>query len=76
MITPAIIKIIFWIGLVICVVFSLSLILAGLTAYGGGVQVFIGILTLIFSPIIVRVQCELLIIVFKIHESLVELKNK
>lgn len=77
MITPAIIKIIFYIGLVISVLGSIGMIIYGMNAYyGGGVQVLIGILSLIFSPIIVRVYCELLIIIFKIHESLVEIKNK
>ncbi|WXR61076.1 DUF4282 domain-containing protein [Peptostreptococcaceae bacterium AGR-M142] len=77
MITPVIIKIIFYIGLVVSILSSLGMIFRGMTShYYGGSSVIIGILMLIFSPILVRVYCELLIIAFKIHESLVEIKNK
>ncbi|SDJ91269.1 DUF4282 domain-containing protein [Natronincola ferrireducens] len=77
MMTPAIIKIIFYIGLVLSVLVSLGMIISGMNAYyGGGAQVFLGIIMLFLSPITIRVYCELLIVIFKIHESLVEIKNK
>lgn len=77
MITPGIIKIVFYVGLAFSILLSLGIIISGLNSYyGGGMQVFGGIILLILSPIIVRVQCELLIVIFKIHESLVEIKNK
>lgn len=77
MITPAIIKIIFYIGTAISVLISLGIIIKGMdTYYGGGFMVFIGIISLVLSPLIIRIYCELLIIIFKIHESLVEIKNK
>lgn len=77
MITPGIIKIVFLIGLGVSVLASLAMIIMGFNSYyGGGAQVFFGILMLVLSPIIVRVQCELLIIMFKIHESLEDIKRK
>lgn len=77
MITPAIIKIVFYLGIIASVISGLLMIFSGINAYyGGGFEVFAGILTIIFMPIIVRIYCELLIVIFKIHESLIEIKNK
>ncbi|MBF4694519.1 DUF4282 domain-containing protein [Fusibacter sp. Q10-2] len=77
MITPTLIKIIFYIGIIMSTLGGLGMILNGLRyPFGGGVHVFLGLLTLVISPIIVRVYCELLIVVFKIHDSLNEIKNK
>lgn len=77
MITPSIIKIVFYLGIIASIITGLAMIFSGINAYyGGGVQVFMGILTIIFMPIAVRIYCELLIVIFKIHESLVEIKNK
>lgn len=77
MLTPVIIKIIFYIGLVVSILAGLLMIFSGVTSYyGGGAQVFAGILVLVLSPIGVRVYCELLIVIFKINENLVELNNK
>jgi len=72
MITPTIIKILFWLGLVVSVIAGFILIVTGATSrYGGGGQVLIGLLTLVIGPLAVRLQCEFIIIMFKIHESLV-----
>lgn len=77
MITPVIIKIIFIIGLIITTLIGLSMVFSGLRAhYGGGVQVFFGLIILIFGPVFVRVNCELMIVVFKIHEALEDIKRK
>lgn len=77
MITPSIIKIVFYLGIIASIISGLAMIFSGINAYyGGGVQVFTGILTIVFMPIVVRIYCELLIVIFKIHESLIEIKNK
>ncbi len=77
MITPTLIKIIFYIGIIMSTLTGLSMIFSGMRAhFGGGIQVFLGLLTLVISPIVVRVYCELLIVIFKIHDSLNEIKNK
>ena len=77
MITPVIIKVLFYIGVIISILIGISLILNGVNAYfGGGALVFLGLLTIILGPIMVKVYCEILIVIFKIHESLVEIKNK
>jgi len=44
--------------------------------FEGGFFVIQGLLTMIIGPLIVRVYCELLIIFFKINDSLNDLNKK
>ena len=67
---------IFWIGVAICVIGGIIGIVSGLNSrYGGGSEVFTGLMMLILGPLVVRIYCELLIIIFRIHETLVEIKK-
>lgn len=76
MITPIIIQIIFWVGVVVCIIYSLILITAGAGArYGGGTEVLAGLLMLLLGPLFVRVGCEILILLFRMDETLAEIKN-
>lgn len=76
MLTPIIIKIVFWIGVGASVLMGLFTVITGLTAhFGGGAQVVMGLLTIVLGPLVVRIYCELLIIMFKMHESLAEMKT-
>jgi ABC-type dipeptide/oligopeptide/nickel transport system permease subunit len=76
MVTPVIIQIIFWVGVVICVIAGLVYIGAGLTArYADGATVGKGILLLALGPLLVRIYCEILIIFFRINETLTEIKH-
>ena len=71
MIVPSIIKGIFYLGVGLCLLFGVMLIGSGLTStFGGGAQVFGGLMVILIGPIIIRIQCELIIILFKIHEEL------
>ena len=75
MIAGDIIKYVFW-------------ALAGLTIIGGLLSALFALFSgdiitflmcLVFTvlgPVIIRIYCELMIVLFKIHESLVEIKNK
>ena len=77
MVTPLIIKIIYWIGIVASVVSGLVSIIQGINSYyGGGAMVIGGLLMIILGPIFTRVWCELMIVMFKIYENLVELNSK
>jgi len=77
MLTPMAIQIIFWIGVAACVILALVGIVSGASApVGGGRQVLGGILTLLLGPIVVRISCELLIVVFRILDVLTEIKEK
>ena len=75
MITPTIIKFLFWLGLGISVIVGLILIVTGVTTrYGGGGQALLGVLVLVMGPLAVRLQCEFIMVIFKIHETLVQIR--
>lgn len=75
MITPKIIKVLFWIGLVVSGIYGLILIFAGL-GEGEGILSILGLVVFVVGALITRVYSELLIIMFKIHETLNDIKNK
>ncbi|MEW6212472.1 MAG: DUF4282 domain-containing protein [Acidobacteriota bacterium] len=76
MITPIIIQIIFWIGVALVVILGFLTIAAGASAFrDGGLVILIGLLYIVLGPIIVRVYCELIIVAFRMNESLSDIKN-
>jgi hypothetical protein len=76
MLTPILIQIIFWVGAGICVAIGLVYLASGATAqYGGGANVFKGLIILVLGPLTVRIYCEILIIIFRINETLTEIKH-
>ncbi len=67
MVTPMIIQIIFWVGIVFIV----------LAALGTMTQSFLaGIGALIIGPLMWRIWCELMIVIFRINDNLAELNAK
>ena len=70
MLTPKIITFVYWLLLLAVVISGLG---AMFTAYGGFWQ---GLGILVFGSIGVRIWCELLIVLFKIHENLKKLAEK
>jgi len=77
MITPIIIQIIFWISVIGCIGFGIYMIAdpreLGLDYETG---VWVGILIIVLGPLILRIQMELVILFFRINETLTEIKNK
>jgi len=71
MLTPKIITFVYWLMLFGCVVSGLG---AMFSSYGGGF--FAGLGILVGGAIASRIWCELLIVLFKIHENLQKLANK
>ncbi|WP_423188951.1 DUF4282 domain-containing protein [Alkalibacterium sp. f15] len=69
MITPKIIQILFYIGLAITLVIGLVMIFSGESIFGGLVVILVG-------PLLIRVNCELIIVIFKIHEALQDIRYK
>jgi hypothetical protein len=80
MVTPVIIRILFWIGVVISILAGLGVIIGGIIMsfdegfmyvlgglVGGPVVMFLGILS-------VRIYAELLILAFRINETLTDIK--
>jgi len=76
MITPTIIKIIFWIGCGLSVLAGLGAVGAGLfSPFGGGIMVVYGLLMIVFGPLLVRVYCELIIVAFKMYEAMNDIRH-
>ncbi len=73
MITPTIIQVLFWVGAVAAVAFGINYIVSGARMTGGDTLMIQGVLWIILGPIVVRVLCELLLVVFSINNSLVEM---
>jgi hypothetical protein len=74
MITPVIIQIIFWVGVALSVIIGIGYIAVGSRYYGGPAPLY-GLMILIFGPLAVRIYCEILIIFFRINETLTEIKH-
>ena len=66
MITPIIIQVIFWLGVAACVIMGLGAVMGGRGLYG--------LALIVVGPIVVRVECELLILLFRIHDALQEIR--
>lgn len=75
MLTPVVIQIIFWVGIVLCVIGGIVGIVV--SAVGNeAIGILYGILVLILGPIAVRIYCELLIVIFRINDNLSEMNKK
>ena len=74
MITPIVIQILFWVGVAVCVVLGIGYMVIGSRYYGGTAPLY-GLMILVFGPLAVRIYCEILIIFFRINETLTEIKH-
>jgi hypothetical protein len=77
MVTPVIIQILFWVGALICLIAGAIMIIYGATHFEGGQGQYLwqGALLFVLGPLGVRVYCEILIIFFRINETLTEIKH-
>jgi len=77
MVTPVIIQILFWIGAVLCVIIGLIMVIYGSTHFQAGQSHYLwkGVLLFLLGPLGVRIYCEILIIFFRINETLTEIKH-
>ncbi len=76
MITPAIIQVLFWVGAIMSVLAGLVTMATSFGRYGGGAVTFLGgLFMIILGPVVVRIYCELLILFFRMNETLTEIKN-
>jgi len=79
MITPVLVKIIYWLGVVLVILCGVNMCSTGkaLSKFGGGGSLVIaGLAMIILGPILVRVCCESMIVLFEIHKNLVEINKK
>ena len=75
MVTPIIIQILFWLGVVIAIIFGIVSIVYGVIRSDVPILLY-GLLVLILGPLVVRIYCEILILFFRINETLTEISNK
>lgn len=66
-----IIQVIFWILIAVVVISGLALLIGGDT----GGQRFFGLVYLVLGPLIVRVHCELPTVIFRMNETLTDIRN-
>ena len=74
MVTPVIIQVLFWVGVMVCIIAGLVMIVMGIKLPGEQ-MVLKGVLLAILGPLGVRVYCEILIVFFRINETLTEIKH-
>lgn len=82
MVTPVIIKVLFWIGMIASIISGLVIFFGGIisgisnsefmTILGGFLG---GPLAAILGILVVRIYCELLILFFRINETLTDIKK-
>jgi hypothetical protein len=75
MVTPIIIQILFWLGVIIAIIFGIVSIVYGVIRSDVPILLY-GLLVLILGPLVVRIYCEILILFFRINETLTEISNK
>ena len=77
MVTPVIIQILFWIGVITCFIFGGMMIVYGATQYRLDQAHYLwkGVLLFVLGPLGVRIYCEILIVFFRINETLTEIKH-
>jgi hypothetical protein len=69
LITPQVIQIVFWFGVAYSVIAGLTVTVMGLV--GNGVLLMLGgLLVLALGPILVRIACELVLVIFSINDTL------
>ncbi len=76
MVAPYLIVIMFWLMLIGVVVSSLGMIVVGFSAGTSGIPIALGgVASLVIGPLGVRLWCEVLIVIFRIHETLGDIHN-
>jgi len=74
MITPMVIQVLFWIGAVLSVIMALFMLVSGIVKAQVGAALF-GLLYLFLGPLMVRIGCELIIVLFRILDTLADIKK-
>jgi len=70
MITPSIIKIVYYILVVLVILTGVA------TLFQGGYFTVVGLLYIVLGPLVVRIYCELMIVMFKVNDNLKEINER
>jgi hypothetical protein len=69
-VTPAVIQIVFWLLILANLVWSIIIMT------GGGWNILIGFIAIFLGSLMIRVYCELIILLFRIYDSLRGIEGK
>ena len=72
MITPKLVNVFFWVGTIISVVIGLGLFIVSLASIHSQ-GILIGFLTMLLGPLVIRIYCELMVVFFRINETLTDI---
>ena len=75
LITGEIIKYVYWALAGITIFMGIITILIALVT-GDPLGIFSGLLITVLGPFLIRIYCEIMIVMFKIYETLVEIRDK
>ncbi|HZE21715.1 MAG TPA: DUF4282 domain-containing protein [Desulfobaccales bacterium] len=77
MVTPVIIQVLFWIGTILCLIIGVIMIIYGAANFQTSQASYVweGVLLFVLGPLAVRVYSEILIVLFRINETLTEIKH-
>lgn len=75
MLTPKIITLVYWLLLIAVLLGGLGTMFGGMGGFGLG-SLIQGVVVIVAGAIGVRIWCELLIVLFKIHENIKKLAEK
>ena len=72
MLTPKIITLVYWLILLLVVISGVRLIVSG----SGSLSILLGSIAILGGAVFARIWCELMIVLFKIHENLKKVAEK
>jgi hypothetical protein len=77
MIVPSLVKVAYYLGCAIAIVVGVVAIINGASSrMGGGLQVVSGLMTVIVGPLLIRIVCEQVIVLFGIYDRLGEIRDQ
>lgn len=69
------IKVLYWIGSIIALIYPVIMIITGFVENYVGL-VIVGLISLLTGQLMVRISCELLIVMFKMNDALTNVKKE
>lgn len=75
MIVPIIIQVIFWVLVALAVLGSLGALITAITLKTGFLSILAALASLFIGPLLIRIFCESLIVMFRINDTLTDIKN-
>jgi hypothetical protein len=76
MLTPTLVRFVFYAGSILLLIVGIVMLYGGVTArFGGGLRVVSGLLTLTAGPLLLRIVCEQIIVLFGIYDRLGEIRD-